>query len=125
MQLFDESCGGFGWGSTENLGGALLVGELDGFEQDDWRLILDSGGEFADGNDLYFLGLGLFDAHERGVAQLAVAGLDGEHGWSGEFEMLEPAVFELAEDFKAGVGLFDFEDQGGVGQAEELDRKSV
>ena len=34
--------------------------------------------------------------------------------------MLEPAVFKLAQNLDAAIGLFDLEDQCGVGQAEEL-----
>jgi len=46
--------------------------------------------------------------------------LNREDGRSGQFDVLEPAVFELAEDFEAIGGLLDFEDQAGVGHPEKL-----
>ena len=39
---------------------------------------------------------------------------------SGQFDGLKPALFELALHFEAGIGLFDVQDQRGVGQAEQF-----
>ncbi len=69
---------------------------------------------------LHFLGLGALDAHQRGVAELVAAGLNGEDGRGGELDGLEPAFFEFALDFDAGFGFLDVEDERGVGQAEEF-----
>ena len=68
----------------------------------------------------HFLGLGALDAHQRGVAQLVSAGLDGEHRGQRQFDVLEPAAFELALYVEAGVGLLDGEDERSVRQAEQF-----
>ncbi len=44
----------------------------------------------------HFLGFGALDAHQRGVAQLVAAGLDGEDRGGGQFDVLEPAFLQLA-----------------------------
>ena len=76
--------------------------------------------ELGGGDAAHFFGFGALDAHERGVAQLVAAGLDGEDGGSGQLDVLEPSFFELALDFEAGVVLFDVEDERGVRQAEQF-----
>src|ERR1700723_1831322 len=75
------------------------------------------GGQLAD-----FLRLGLLDAHQRGVAELVAAGLDGEHGWGGHFDLLEPALFEFSFDLDFSLAFEDFhmQDERGVGQADEF-----
>ena len=52
-----------------------------------------SSGDLAD-----FLGLGLFNSHQRGIAQLVDAALDGQHSRKGHADVLEPAVFQLTLD---------------------------
>ena len=52
------------------------------------------------------LGLRLLDAHQRGVAQLVAAGLDGEQRRQRHVDVLEPAVFELALDAEPGAVFF-------------------
>ena len=59
----------------------------------------------------HLLGLGALDAHQRCVAQLVAAGLDGEHGGQRQLDVLEPAALELALHAEAGVGLFDGENE--------------
>ena len=68
----------------------------------------------------HLLGLGALDAHQRGVAQLVAAGLDGEHRRGGQVDGLEPALFQLALHRQAGVSLFHLQDERGVGQAEQF-----
>jgi hypothetical protein len=43
-------------------------------------------GEFRGGDAADFLGFGALDAHQRGVAELVAAGLDGEDGGSGQLD---------------------------------------
>ncbi len=66
------------------------------------------------------LGLGLLDAHQRGVAELVAAGLDGEERGERKVDVLEPAVFEFALHAEAGVGPLHLQDEGGVRDAEQL-----
>ena len=77
-------------------------------------------GQIGGSHCAHLLGLGALDAHQRGVAQLVAAGLDGEHGGSGQLDGLEPAFFEFALHGEAGVGLLHVEDERGVGQAEQF-----
>ena len=69
---------------------------------------------------LDFFCSGSLDAHERGVAELCAAGLNGEYGGSGEVDQLEPAFFEFAFGLDAGFGFFDVEDESGVRKTEEF-----
>ena len=95
----------------------FFVGREICVEHDDGGRV---GSELGSGKLAHFLGLGALDAHQRGVAELVAAGLDGEDGRRGQIDRLEPAFFELALDREAGVGFFHVENQRGVGQAEEF-----
>src|SRR5215469_9491544 len=62
----------------------------------------------------------LFDADQRGIAQLINAGLNGEHGRSRHIDELEVPCLELALDADARVGLLDLHDDRRVRPAEKL-----
>jgi len=55
---------------------------------------------------LDLLGLGLLDAHERGVTQLVDAGLNGQHGRQRHFHLLEPPVLQLALHANRAIRFF-------------------
>ena len=116
-EFFNQHCCDFFGRAGEHLRGFFLCGQGDLSSDDDGG---GGGGEIGGGELLHFFGFGALDAHQRGVAELVAAGLDGEDGGGGELDGLEPAFFELAFDFEAGVGFFDVQDERGVGQAEEF-----
>ena len=95
---FSTSCAAISAGvPVQHLGVLLLfrqvdAGELDRGRRGGWR-----GGDGRGG-----LGLGLLDAHQRGVAQLVAAGLDGEQRGQRHLDVLEPAVFQFALHAQAG-----------------------
>ncbi len=62
--------------------------------------------QFGRGEALDLFGLGLLDAHQRGVAQLADAGLDRQQRRQRHLDVLEPAVFQFALHADAAVAAF-------------------
>ena len=76
--------------------------------------------EFAGRDASDFFRLRLLDAHQRGVAQLVDAGLNGEQRGQRHFDVLEPAVFEFALDLDAAPRLLRPHDDGGVRQPQHF-----
>ena len=97
--------------------GLLLLGQGEFVEGDDGS---GFGAQLSGGELANFLQLRALDAHEGGIAQLVAAGLDGEDSGGGQLGLLEPTFFKLSFDVKARFGLFDVQDQGGVGQVEQF-----
>src|ERR1019366_8094161 len=85
--------GGFRRRAGENLRLLLVVREVDALQRDGVRhwfqMLLRH-----DAADL--LGLRLFYAHERGVAERADAGLDGQQSRHRHLDPLKPPVFQFA-----------------------------
>src|SRR5271156_5342032 len=67
-----------------------------------------------------FFSLGGHNAFQGGVARLVDAGLNGEHGGQRQFDVLEPAGFEVALELHVIFDDFDGHDDGGVRAAEKF-----
>ena len=72
------------------------------------------------GDAPHLFALGLLDAHQGGIAQLADARLDGEQRRQRHFHVLEPAVLQLALHADAARALFHLHDDGGVRHGQQL-----
>ena len=77
----------------QDLRGALLLRQGDRIQAPPWARCRRA--EIRCGDAAHFLGLGALDAHQRGVAQLVAARLDGEHRGQRQLDGLEPAVLQV------------------------------
>ncbi len=89
-----------------------LLGALRQIDPLDGSCGRRSNAQFGRGEPLHLFGLGLLDAHQRGVAQLVDAGLNGEQRRQRHLDMLKPAVFQLALHANAAVAFFHLHDDG-------------